>query len=296
VPIGEWPVIDSHFHIGVSSTCTFIAEEELLPWMDQYGIDIQIVFQVNQGACHQTPAWNPYIGNDYVAKIQRMFPERAYGLSTINPWLQPPQGFTYPLTRRGQPFDRVTRNLAFEECERAILELGLWGIKMHPREHGYPVNHWTVKQLLRHMVQIQTTAQRRLLIAVHAAADSTYNTCEAIADVARDIPELTFLMVHSGYIWGGKTLASTAGVMQNVLFDITTCPERATVAEAYDRYGATRFVAGTDGPFAYPAIKNSIVDTIFRTPEEKALVLGGNLAKLLGLPPGTTTGRAVRPR
>jgi predicted TIM-barrel fold metal-dependent hydrolase len=278
-----WPVVDTHHHIGVSPTCTFIAEDALLPWMDEGGIDIQMVFQVNQGACHRTPDWNPYIGNDYVSKIQRMYPERVLGLATINPWLQPPRAYTHPLDRRGQPFDGFTRNLAIEECHRAIGELGLHGVKMHPKEHGYPVNHSVVLQILEELVRVQAQVKRRLLIAIHAAADSTYNTCEAVMDVCAKVPDLLFLMVHSGYIWGGKTLASTVGPLNNVLFDLTTCAERATVLEAYERYGVERFVAGTDGPFALPAVKHAIVESIFPTEDERRLVLGGNITKLLSL-------------
>ena len=92
-----WPVIDTHHHIGVSPTCTFIAEDDLLPWMEEGQVDIQIVFQVNQGACHQTPDWNPYIGNDYISRIQKLYPGRVLGLATINPWLQPPKAYTHPL-------------------------------------------------------------------------------------------------------------------------------------------------------------------------------------------------------
>jgi predicted TIM-barrel fold metal-dependent hydrolase len=276
-------VIDTHHHIGVSPTCTFVAEELLMPWMEEGGIDVQVVFQVNQGACHRTPDWNPFIGNDYVARIQAMYPGKVLGLATINPWLQPPRAYTHPYSRRGKPFDRVTRNLALEECHRAFGELGLWGVKMHPREHGYPVNHWSVRQVLEEITKIQRSLKRTLMIAIHAAADSTYNTGEAVMDVCRDFPELLFFMVHSGYIWGGKTLASTVGPLENVLFDLTTCAERATVAEAYERYGPERFVAGTDGPFALPAVKHAIVNSIFTTAEERAMVLGGNLAKRLRL-------------
>lgn len=281
-------IVDTHHHIGVSPTCTFIAEDALLPWMDAGQIDVQFVFQVNQGACHRTPDWNPYIGNDYVAKIQRLYPDRVRGLATIHPWLQPPTVYTHPLERRGQPFDRFSRNLALEECHRAIGELGLHGVKMHPKEHGYPVNHSAVRAIVAELVRVQRQVNRRLLIAIHAAADSTYNTCEAVMDLCKDFPELLFLMVHSGYIWGGKTLASTVGPLDNVLFDLTTCAERATVLEAYERYGVERFVAGSDGPFALPAVKHAIVNSIFRTDEERAAVLGGTLAKLLDLRRPTT--------
>ena len=276
-----WPAVDCHAHVGVSSTCTFIAEEELIPWMDRGGIDVQMIFQLNQGACHQTPEWNPYIGNDYIAKIQRMFPDRVLGLGTINPWLQPPRAYTYPIEKRGTKFGGISRNLALEECERIILELDLWGLKMHPREHGYPVNHWTVRHILDKLVALQRQAGRPLVILVHAAADSNYNTPEALADVARDYPDLLFLMAHVGYMWGLKTVAQSVGPCENVLFDLTTCPDSLT--ELAERYGPGRFVAGSDGPFAKPAIKHAIVESIFQDPGEQALVLGGNLVKRLGI-------------
>jgi predicted TIM-barrel fold metal-dependent hydrolase len=283
VSVAKWPVFDTHHHIGVSATATFIAEDVLIPWMDEGRIDLQTVFQVNQGACHRTPDWNPYIGNDYIAKIQRTFPSRVIGLATISPWQQPPAKYTYPASMRGKPFDRITRNLAIEECHRAILELGLWGVKMHPKEHGYPVNHSAVRTILTELKKVQEQARRKLFIVVHAAADSTYNTNEALMDVCRDFPELLFLMAHSGYIWGGKTLAGTIGPLDNVLFDLTCCPEKQTIAESYEKYGADRFVTGTDGPFATVEVKNAIVEATFKTAEEKALVLGGNMVKRLGI-------------
>ena len=277
-------VIDTHFHVGVSATCTFIAEEELIPWIDRAGVDIQFIFQVNQAACHRTPEWNAYIGNDYIAKIQRMFPRRVIGLATINPWLQPPRGYTYPREKRGTAFPQISKNLALEECERVIMDLGLRGVKMHPREHGYPVNHWTVRRILDKLTDLQRRTGKRLVIVVHAATDSNYNTPEAIADVVKDYPDLLFLMAHCGYIWGGKTLARVVGPYENALFDLTACPDAGTVAEARDLYGAPRFVAGTDAPFCLPAVKNAIVESVFEDPEDQAKVFGGNLCRLLGLP------------
>jgi hypothetical protein len=44
-------------------------------------------------------------------------------------------------------------------------------------------------------------------------------------------------------------------------------------------------------PSRLPDVKHAIVNSIFRTEEERALVLGGNLAKLLDLNPSTRGGR-----
>ena len=127
---------------------------------------------------------------------------------------------------RGKTFERFTRNPAIEEIRRAILELGLWGIKMHPKEHGFPVNHSSVRTLLKELVKVQEEAGRKLMILVHAAADSTYNTNEGLADIAKDFPDLVFLMAHCGFPWGGKTLASTVGPLENIMFDLTRIIQR----------------------------------------------------------------------
>src|ERR1035437_6628980 len=136
----RWPVIDTHFHMGVNPINTFVAEEELIPWLDKNGTDIQVVFQVNEGFQHRTPDWNPYVGNDYVAKIERMFPNRVLGLATVNPWLQPPKKWLFPSARIGQKYDTPLRGEVFDELDRCILDLGLHGLKMHPLEHNYEIN------------------------------------------------------------------------------------------------------------------------------------------------------------
>lgn len=274
-------IVDCHFHVGVAPTFTFIAEDELIPWMDRAKIDVQMIFQINQAACHQTPDWNPFTGNDYIAKIQHMFPERVIGLGSINPWLQPPKGYTYPLEKRGEKFEPISRNLALEECERIILDLGLRGLKMHPREHGYPMNHWTVRVVVDKLVALQRQIGKPLVVLAHAAGDSMYNSPEAFGDLAKDYPDMLFLMSHVGYMWGLKTVASVVGPYENVLFDVTGCPVNLT--DLVELFGAERFVAGTDAPFSAPSVKDAIVEAIFPDPEDRALVHGGNLVKRLGI-------------
>ncbi len=55
----RYKVINTHFPVGVNAINTFIAEDGLIPWMDEAKIDIQIVFQVNEGFTHLTPDRNP---------------------------------------------------------------------------------------------------------------------------------------------------------------------------------------------------------------------------------------------
>jgi predicted TIM-barrel fold metal-dependent hydrolase len=269
-----WPVIDTHIHIGVNCGTNFPAEHELLTYLDNGGIDIGIVFQPAEGYQHHTPDWNPFIGNDYIAKIERSFPTRVIGLGIVDPWLQPPP-------RHGI----VTRNITLEEVERCIVELGLHGLKIHPYRESCPINQpqlmFPIFQLL---TELQRSTGRRLLIVTHGGGDSIYNTPEAIAVAARHFPELLFLMAHSGFIWGAATLVASLGDCENVKFDLTTMPMRAQVSEAVELYGATRFTAGSDAPFGSAFMMRAIVEDIFASEADRELVSGGNLAQYLELP------------
>ena len=94
-----WPITDTHHHIDVSLLCTY------MPWMEAGQVDIQTVFQVDHGAGHRTPDWNPFVGNDYVAKVQRLDPGRVLEIATINPWSRPPRAYTHPLESTPEHID-----------------------------------------------------------------------------------------------------------------------------------------------------------------------------------------------
>ncbi|GBC75650.1 hypothetical protein HRbin06_00970 [archaeon HR06] len=279
----KYPIIDTHMHIGVNPLTTF-TENDLIPAMDRSGIDIQILFQVNEGFTHETPSWNPFIGNDYIAKVQSMFPNRVIGLGMINPWWQAPKKYLFPLEKRGKVFDLVTESPALDEVERCIVKLGLWGLKMHPLLHGYHINTpEIIDPILEKLTELQRKVGRKLIIVTHCMGDSIFNSPDALADVAERFPELLFLAVHSGFVWGGFSLLNTIGKLENVKLDLTTCSQRQVVYSVYERYGAEKFTVGSDMPFATYEIARAIVYDIFKKDEERELVLGGNIAKYLGL-------------
>lgn len=282
---GSKLVIDTHFHAGVNALI-HITEEDLIEWLDKNEIDIQIVMQVNEGTCHRTPDWNPYIGNDWIARLQRVFPDRIIGLGGVYPWWQPPLKYIRPGPQYGRPFDRVTRNPCLEELERIIVELGLWGLKLHPLEHHYQINNPQIMNpIFEKLSALQDRVGRQMIIVTHAGGDSINNTPESVADVARQFPKLLFLAAHSGYKWATPTVAHTIGPLPNVMLDLTTMAGNQNMYECYRLYGPEKFTAGSDGPFATVNIKNAIVKGFAANEHEEALILGGNLAKYLGLSP-----------
>jgi predicted TIM-barrel fold metal-dependent hydrolase len=274
------PVIDTHFHLGVNPLTQF-SEDELLTWMDDGRIDIQFVMGVNEGFVHRRPDWNPYLGNDYIAEVQRRHPDRVVGLGMVNPWLQPPPSGMWESPLR----QRISSNEALDEVDRAIGELGLRGFKMHPYESHYQINNpHIVWPVLARLLEWQRRLGKTMVVVTHAAGDTLNNSPEAVADTAAQFPELLFVAFHSGYRWATPTVTHTMAAQPNVLLDLTTAAATGLLQEAYGRYGPTKFSAGSDGPFATVAMKNAIVESLTGgDPEATAMILGGNLAQRLGL-------------
>ena len=280
----RWPVIDTNFKIGVNMKSTCVAETDLIPWMDKNGIDIQMVFQVDEGFAHHTPEWNPYIGNDYVAKIQNLFPDRVIGLATVNPWNDAPKTWNYPPEDAGKTFTLPVENESSRELRRCILELGLQGLRMNPAVHNYEINNKTVVYpMLDMLVELQKETGKVLPIVLHGAGDSGNTTALQVAEVAKDYPELIFIMVHSGFIWCYGTTGESAPAYDNLLLDLTGKLGPYSVVEAYRQCGAGKFTIGTDGPLGIPQIKEKILDVFVDNEEDRELILGGNIARILGI-------------
>ncbi len=251
--------------------------------MDRGKVDVQVTFQVNEGFTHKTPVWNPYIGNDYIAKVQKSFPDRIIGLAIVNPWLQSPKQYHYPPSKRGTKFDLVKEDPALDEVERCIMELGLWGLKLHPFLHGYHVNSSVVHSVMDKLVECQRKSGRKLFVVCHTGGDSLFNSPDALGDLAERYHKILFIAAHSGFIWGGYTVSTALARLDNVKLDLTTCCQRSIGQEAYDKYGAEKFTVGSDMPYSTYGMAHSIVEDMFKKHEERELVLGGNLARYLGI-------------
>lgn len=268
----RWPVIDTCLTLGVSPNVHFIAEEELVPYLDLNEIDIQIVYQPDESFHHYTPQWNQFLGNDYISKIQRESPGRVIGLATIQLWHQIGSG------GRGI----LKRDIALEEVDRAILDLDLQGLRMNPLQHNYQFNDkHLVWPILDRLVHLQEIIGERMIVSVYASGDSLNNSPEAIALTAERFPELIFLMQHTGFVWGCGTVNDTAALLQNVLLDVSTMPQKEIVYKSYERFGISKFCIGMDGPFGSRLIKEAIVRDFCKNHYEMDMMLGGNLARLI---------------
>jgi predicted TIM-barrel fold metal-dependent hydrolase len=105
-----------------------------------------------------------------------------------------------------------------------------------------------------------------------------------LIDSIRRHPSTTFII---GHLFRLEEYIQADLRMDNVYFDISTPPLISLVRlqKALDYYGAQRLILGSDTPYGVESLRKNIerVRALALSEEDKALILGGNLQRILRL-------------
>jgi predicted TIM-barrel fold metal-dependent hydrolase len=236
-------IIDCHNHVGSSNWIFGQSVADLIGSIAQAGIDKAVAFTYPQN-----------IDNEEIARAQAAHPDRIIGFGVVNPWSH-----------------RLRREL--EDCR----ELGLGGIKLHPFLHGYAIDS---AELTRPIFEFCHDVGWP--IVVHTFSDGPYNTPYQVEEMARRFPQVTIIMLHSGFMWMTEQAVLAASRCHNLLLE-TSCVDAGEVRNFIDRLGAERVAMGTDSPTGWHRHELEKIRLVSRTEEEYRLVAGGNLERVLGL-------------
>ncbi len=219
----------------------------------------------------ETAMGRPPVTNDFVAECVQRHPDVFVGFASVDPW-------------KGKA--------AIVELRRAVGDLGLRGVKLHPSAQAFAPNDKRFYDLWA------TAAELAVPLLFHTGTTGLgagveggggiklgYSRPVFLDDVAADFPELTIIGAHPSWPWQDEMLA----VVQhkpNVWIDLSGwsprlwSPEltRAVLGPLQDRA-----LFGTD----YPYIRFAKWLDAFRRHEPSAeveeKVLVGNAKRLLGL-------------
>ena len=183
----------------------------------------------------------PYVSNDYIHKVVSYEPKRLVGFASVVP----------------NPAD-----VAVRELKRAIEDLGLRGLKLHPGMQGFCIRH-------PHVVKVINAAgELNVPVVVHAmggdlsslyfrsAKEHVLLTPDSIEDydlLQALTPKTTIIYAHMGGLFGFREFKAIAAGHPNVYLD--TSYSLITIAEeigikrltVYIKHlGADKFVFGSD--------------------------------------------------
>jgi predicted TIM-barrel fold metal-dependent hydrolase len=252
-------VIDQHVHVGMRPARSTTASssylpEELLANMDANGVDMVVGF----------PKANPHtdyrVENERIINAIKQHPTRIVAFARINPYFGA----------------KAVADIA------DYAKMGVKGLKIHPIR-DFSGNRVNDPEL---MFPIIDAAQKaNLLILVHSG--EWWNCSPSlIADLARNFTKTNFVMAHSAGFGGHQEAIAVARHQDNLYVDTASNGYPDITSNVVRALGPERVLYGSDHPtlpFGFELGK--IVKYANLNSDQLDLILGRNLARLLGIDP-----------
>ncbi|MCE5251559.1 amidohydrolase family protein [bacterium] len=251
LPITDMEIIDLHAHLGpyFNMHIPLCDADSMVHMMDMVGID-KTVISANPGI-----SVDLVLGNTMTIDAIRSHRGRLYGACIVNG--------NYP-------------ELSIEELDRCFsVEKDMLLIKIHPVLAKCKMDDRRMRSIYEY------ASARKLFILVHVWLDNDpYGSQEQFVNMAREYPEVNWIMGHSGGPYGTPHGIDLAGNIPNIFFDLTLsmCPARQ-VEYLVKTVGADRVLFGTDNPFIDPRPQIGRLFLAEISNEDRMKIVGGNARK-----------------
>ena len=162
-----------------------------------------------------------------------------------------------------------------EIAERAVRRWGFRGLKVHGHD-ALPTRE-------------VCEAARALRIPVILDVMGQAHVIDMLAPQFRDV---NFIIPHLGSFaddWRAQQQVVDQLVRHpNVYGDTSGVRRFDYIIQAVERAGARKLIFGSDGPWLHPGVELYKIRVLGLAPREEALILGGNIARLIRLPRAQT--------
>lgn len=264
----EYRIFDAQAHIGsdrlpqykegptLRTMWAVTSAEQLLSFLDDNGINMALVGApcIVSGGPQELLDFNHEFLNEQIAKEVKKAPSRLIGVARVNPNFGPQ---------------------AVSALEHAITNFGLRALKLHPLcEFFYP-HHKCLPSLFevaqKHNIPILVHSEH------HIMAEPT-----GFLDLAEAFPKVNIIFYH----FGGPNAIVAAKRARNMYLETSTVFQ-AYITRAVRVLGPERVIYGSDMPFVSPIpeiVKITTIPDHVLPKDVKRMILGGNIARLLGIP------------
>jgi uncharacterized protein len=186
--------------------------------------------------------------NRQVARLVASQPDRFLGFA-----------FVHPARDRGRVAEMV---------REAVVQHGFVGIKVHRYD----------ARITREICEVARAHALPVLYDVMGEVS-------VVELLANEYPDVAFIIPHLGSFaddWRAQQALIDPLVRHpNIFADTSGVRRFDLLAQAVRRAGARKFLFGSDGPWLHPAVELAKVRALLLPPDEEALILGGNLLRLI---------------
>ena len=272
-PLDHEFVFDAHGHLAHDGSMgiariklPYNDAEHLVGTMDRLGIDLCLLSSWS-GITLGDPE-----GNDITLAAVARYPDRILGYACINP--------RYPEVLR-------------DEFERVLVSGKLRGYKPYPPQQEVPLTD------LRHRTMLEWCDRQGLPVLCHGGLSGNRAVSpEHLDQVAPLYPNAKFLLAHTGSSWAlAEALVPVARKHPNIYAEITyTSITYGMVEYLVREIGRDRVLFGTDCVMRDAAPQLGWVGWARLPIRDKRMVLGGNMADIMGFPPEQRRSVTATPR
>jgi len=238
-------IIDGHTHIGHSAYGRGASAEESLRLMERYGIQKAVTLSI-QGD-HRL--------NQTVTRFQKQYPQHFVA-------------FVAPTAR--ELCDRHAMDSLVEGSGcKGIGEIYLAGSTEEPPSSN--------------MAMLMETAEQHRLAVLFHTGNLPNSTPLAVGTLAAEYGKVPIILGHMGKNLFARDAIEAARKFRNIYLETSGMPYPRIIEEALGRVGADRVLFGSDYPYWHPAVELKRIEVLNLLKEEKRLILGANIAKVLQL-------------
>lgn len=252
-------IIDADTHISPTPEGgNSISTGELLRRMDRAGVDKALAWLQPPYMRDVRPA------NRYVYDAMQAHPERILGFGWVDPHLG---------------VDAMR-----DEIARCVEEYNFYGVKLNGAQNNFYIDDPEGALPL-----IDAIAAAGTRIAFHIGTDAYDKTHPfRLGKIAERHPDLPILAVHMGGVAHhdlSNAMIEIAAQHDNITL-IGSAVRVRQILKAIKTLGADRVCFGSDTPFELMHVEVAKYNALLQdevTPEERAAIMGGNIARLFGI-------------
>ena len=166
----------------------------------------------------------------------------------------------------------------YDQAAQMLLSPRCAGIKIHPEEHGYPVDQFGE-------AIFSFAAGFKAIVLTHSGDKNSLP--EDFVKYADAFPEVTLIIAHHGFCWDGDPTHQVRAIQKSKHGNMFTDTSSASnimpmqIEWGVKEIGAERVLYGTDTPLYFAPMQRARIDNAEISDEEKKIILRDNALKLL---------------
>jgi predicted TIM-barrel fold metal-dependent hydrolase len=249
-------IIDADTHISPTGGTFSLGEH--VARMERAGVDKTLTWLKPDYVGEEIEGHNAYV---YEATLA--YPDRILGFG----WADPTVSVAH----------------AKDMVKKCVYEYGFHGVKLNGAQNNYTIDNPELS-----LPVVEEIAKAGSVLAFHIGPDAYERTHPfRAAKIAKMYPEMSILMVHMGMTNRDMIGAVIEMALENSnMYLVGSGTTDSAILTAIRTLGADRVCFGTDAPFQRPHVVLAMYNASLEgevSEEEKALVMGGNIARLFGL-------------